>query len=118
MAKSLIVVESPTKVKTIKKFLGKDFNVVASVGHIKDLPKKTLGIDLEKDFEPTYVNIDTKKKTIDELKKAAKNAEIIYLAPDPDREGEAIAWHISEVINTKDKNGFRSHCPSFDSRFQ
>jgi DNA topoisomerase-1 len=107
MAKSLIVVESPTKVKTIKKFLGKDFNVVASVGHIKDLPKKTLGIDLEKDFEPTYVNIDTKKKTIDELKKAAKNAEIIYLAPDPDREGEAIAWHISEVINTKDKNVYR-----------
>jgi DNA topoisomerase-1 len=107
MAKSLIVVESPTKVKTIKKFLGKDFNVVASVGHIKDLPKKSLGIDLEKDFEPTYVNIDTKKKTIDELKKAAKNAEIIYLAPDPDREGEAIAWHISEVINTKDKNVYR-----------
>jgi DNA topoisomerase I len=107
MAKSLIVVESPTKVKTIKKFLGKDFNVVASVGHIKDLPKKTLGIDLEKDFEPTYVNIDTKKKTIDELKKAAKNAENIYLAPDPDREGEAIAWHISEVINTKNKNVYR-----------
>src|SRR5664280_671413 len=107
MAKSLIVVESPTKVKTIKKFLGNDFNVVASVGHIKDLPKSTLGIDLEKDFEPTYVNIDAKKKTIDELKKAAKNAENIYLAPDPDREGEAIAWHISEVINTKNKNVYR-----------
>ena len=103
MSHSLVVVESPTKVKTIKKFLGKDFNVVASVGHIKDLPKKTLGIDLEKDFEPTYVNIDSKKKTIDELKKAAQNAENIYLAPDPDREGEAIAWHISEVINTKNK---------------
>jgi DNA topoisomerase-1 len=107
MAKSLIVVESPTKVKTIKKFLGNDFNVVASVGHIKDLPKSTLGIDLEKDFEPTYVNIDAKKKTIDELRKAAKNAENIYLAPDPDREGEAIAWHISEVINTKNKNVYR-----------
>ena len=86
MAHSLIVVESPTKVKTIKKFLGKDFNVVASMGHVKDLPKSTLGIDLAKDFEPTYNVIDTKKKTIDELKKAAKTAETIYLAPDPDRE--------------------------------
>ncbi len=107
MANSLVVVESPTKVKTIKKFLGKDFNVVASMGHIKDLPKSTLGIDLDKDFAPTYKNIDAKKKTIDELKKAAKNAENIYLAPDPDREGEAIAWHISEVINTKNKNIYR-----------
>ncbi|MGV8056568.1 MAG: type I DNA topoisomerase [Smithellaceae bacterium] len=107
MANSLVVVESPTKVKTIKKFLGKDFNVVASMGHIKDLPKSTLGIDLEKDFEPTYKNIDAKKKTIDELKRAARNAENIYLAPDPDREGEAIAWHISEVINTKNKNIYR-----------
>ncbi|MDD4356488.1 MAG: type I DNA topoisomerase [Smithellaceae bacterium] len=101
MSNSLIVVESPTKVKTIKKFLGKDFNVVASMGHIKDLPKKTLGIDLEKDFEPTYHVIDSKKKMIDELKKAAKTAENIYLAPDPDREGEAIAWHIADVIGAK-----------------
>lgn len=107
MANSLIVVESPTKVKTIKKFLGKEFNVVASMGHIKDLPKSTLGIDLEHDFEPTYKNIDAKKKTIDELKKAAKGVENIYLAPDPDREGEAIAWHISEVINKKNKNIYR-----------
>lgn len=107
MANSLIVVESPTKVKTIKKFLGKDFNVVASMGHIKDLPKSTLGIDLEHDFEPTYKNIESKKKTIDELKKASKGAENIYLAPDPDREGEAIAWHISEVINKKNKNIYR-----------
>jgi len=101
------VVESPTKVKTIKKFLGADFNVVASMGHIKDLPKKELGIDLARDFEPTYINIDAKKKTIDELKKAAKVARNIYLAPDPDREGEAIAWHIAEVINTKNKNVYR-----------
>jgi DNA topoisomerase-1 len=108
MSNSLIVVESPTKVKTIKKFLGKDFNVVASMGHIKDLPKKTLGIDLEKDFEPTYHVIDSKKKTIDELKKAAKTAENIYLAPDPDREGEAIAWHIADVIGAKkNKNIYR-----------
>ncbi len=101
MSNSLIVVESPTKVKTIKKFLGKDFNVVASMGHIKDLPKSSLGIDLKNNFEPTYNPIDTKKKTIDELKKAAKSAENIYLAPDPDREGEAIAWHIAEVIGAK-----------------
>ena len=99
MANSLIVVESPTKVKTIKKFLGSGFNVVASMGHIKDLPKSTLGIDLEKDFEPTYNVIEAKKKTIDELKKAAKSADTIYLAPDPDREGEAIAWHIADIIN-------------------
>jgi DNA topoisomerase-1 len=107
MAKSLIVVESPTKVKTIKKFLGSGFDVVASMGHIKDLPKSTLGIDLEKNFEPTYSVIEAKKKTIDELKKAAKNVENIYLAPDPDREGEAIAWHISEVVNAKNKNIYR-----------
>ena len=107
MAKSLVVVESPTKVKTIKKFLGSDFDVVASMGHIKDLPKSNLGIDLEKDFEPTYSVIEAKKKTIDELKKAAKNVENIYLAPDPDREGEAIAWHISEVVNAKNKNIYR-----------
>ena len=107
MANSLIVVESPTKVKTIKKFLGADFNAVASMGHIKDLPKSTLGIDLEKNFEPTYSVIEAKKKTIDELKKAANNVENIYLAPDPDREGEAIAWHIAEVVNAKNKNIYR-----------
>jgi len=107
MASSLVVVESPTKVKTIKKFLGNDFNVVASMGHIKDLPKSVLGIDLENNFEPTYKAIETKKKTIDELKKAAKSAENIYLAPDPDREGEAIAWHISEVVDVKNKNVYR-----------
>jgi len=107
MASSLVIVESPTKVKTIKKFLGADFNAVASMGHIKDLPKSALGIDLEKDFEPTYKVIETKKKTIDDLKKAAKSAENIYLAPDPDREGEAIAWHIAEVINAKNKNVYR-----------
>lgn len=107
MANSLIVVESPTKVKTIKKFLGSGFNVVASMGHIKDLPKSKLGIDLEKDFEPTYNIIEAKKKTIDELKKAAKKAENIYLAPDPDREGEAIAWHIAEVVEAKNKKIYR-----------
>src|SRR5664280_1105136 len=107
MAKSLVVVESPTKVKTIKKFLGSGFDVVASMGHIKDLPKSTLGIDLENNFEPNYNPIETKKKIIDDLKKAAKNAENIYLAPDPDREGEAIALHIAEVVSTKNKNIYR-----------
>jgi DNA topoisomerase-1 len=107
MANSLIIVESPTKVKTIKKFLGTDFNAVASMGHIKDLPKSKLGIDIEKDFEPTYHLIESKKKTVDELKKAAQKAQNIYLAPDPDREGEAIAWHIAEVIGAKGKNIYR-----------
>jgi len=107
MANSLIIVESPTKVKTIKKFLGGDFNAVASMGHIKDLPKSKLGIDIEKDFEPTYHLIESKKKTVDELKKAAQKVQNIYLAPDPDREGEAIAWHIAEVIGTEDKNIYR-----------
>jgi DNA topoisomerase-1 len=107
MAKSLVIVESPTKVKTIKKFLGADFNAVASMGHIKDLPKSKLGIDLENNFEPTYNVIETKKKTIDDLKKAAKNAENIYLAPDPDREGEAIAWHLLEAAEIEPKLSHR-----------
>ncbi|MEN6466219.1 MAG: type I DNA topoisomerase [Syntrophaceae bacterium] len=104
MPNSLIIVESPTKVKTIKKYIGPDFDVRASVGHIKDLPKSSLGINIEGDFEPTYVVIENKKKVISDLKKAAKAVENIYLAPDPDREGEAIAWHIAEEIGSKGKN--------------
>ncbi|MFH1081007.1 MAG: type I DNA topoisomerase [Pseudomonadota bacterium] len=103
MSQSLIIVESPTKVKTIKKYLGPDFDVRASMGHVKDLPKSTLGIDLQNNFDPTYQVIETKKKVIAELKKAAKNAQNIYLAPDPDREGEAIAWHIADEIAAKGK---------------
>jgi DNA topoisomerase I len=95
---SLIIVESPTKVKTIHKYLGADYDVRASVGHVKDLPKNNLGIDPQKGFEPTYVVMETKKKVIAELKKAAAKADQILLAPDPDREGEAIAWHIAEEI--------------------
>ena len=91
MPQSLIIVESPTKVKTIKKYLGPGFDVRASMGHVKDLPKSKLGIDMQNNFEPTYQVIETKKKIIAELKKAAKKADHIYLAPDPDREGEAIA---------------------------
>lgn len=107
MANSLIIVESPTKVKTIKKYLGSDFDVEASVGHIKDLPKSRLGIDIENSFEPTYKVIDAKKNVISDLKRAAKKADNIYLAPDPDREGEAIAWHISQEIDTNKKNVYR-----------
>ena len=107
MPNTLIIVESPTKVKTIKKYLGSDFDVRASVGHVKDLPKKTLGIDVEGGFEPTYDVIEKKKKVVSELKKAAKNVDNIYLAPDPDREGEAIAWHIAEEIGTKEKSIYR-----------
>ena len=95
---SLIIVESPTKVKTISKYLGPEYEVRASVGHVKDLPKSTLGIDPEKGFEPTYQVMESKKKVVAELKKAAAKADQILLAPDPDREGEAIAWHIAEEI--------------------
>ena len=95
---ALIVVESPAKVRTIGKYLGKEYEVRASVGHVKDLPKNKLGIDTENGFEPTYVVMDAKKKVIADLKKAASRAQQILLAPDPDREGEAIAWHIAEEI--------------------
>ncbi len=98
MGKKLIIVESPAKIKTLKKFLGKDFVFESSVGHIRDLPKKDFGIDFEHNYEPTYENLPDKKEVIQKLKKAAKDAEIIYLAPDPDREGEAIAWHILSVL--------------------
>ncbi len=98
---SLIIVESPAKVKTIGKYLGKEFEVRASVGHVKDLPKNKLGIDPEKGFEPTYEVMDAKKKVIAELKKATSRADQILLATDPDREGEAIAWHIADEIGKK-----------------
>jgi DNA topoisomerase-1 len=105
--KSLVIVESPAKAKTISKILGKDFDVKASVGHVKDLPQKEMGIDIEHDFEPKFIVIPGKEKVIRELRKASKEAEQIYLAPDPDREGEAIAWHIAEAINGKAKNVYR-----------
>ena len=96
--KPLIIVESPTKVKTLQKFLGSQYICESSVGHIRDLPKKGMGIDIENHFEPTYEIMPDKKDVIQKLKKAAKNASIVYLAPDPDREGEAIAWHIQHVL--------------------
>jgi DNA topoisomerase-1 len=98
---ALVIVESPAKAKTINKILGKEFTVKASVGHVKDLPAKNLGVDVEKNFEPQYVIIPGKEKIIRELKKASKEADTIFLAPDPDREGEAIAWHIASEISDK-----------------
>ncbi|MGL4208376.1 MAG: DNA topoisomerase, partial [Candidatus Adiutrix sp.] len=98
MSKSLLIVESPAKAKTIGKYLGPDFEVRASIGHIIDLPKSNLGVDVKSGFTPEYVVIDGKQKVINDLKKAAKGKETIYLGPDPDREGEAIAWHISQAL--------------------
>lgn len=104
MTDKLIIVESPAKANTIKKFLGGSTKVVASMGHIRDLPKSKLGVDVEKDFEPEYINIRGKGDLIKELKKDAKDAKIIYLASDPDREGEAIAWHLAKILeDDKDK---------------
>lgn len=107
MSKSLLIVESPTKAKTLGRYLGKKFVVKASVGHVKDLPKNKLGIDLEKDFHPEYQIIRGKKKIINELHEAASNADAVYLGPDPDREGEAIAWHIAEEIRDADRPIYR-----------
>ena len=105
--KSLVIVESPAKAKTISKILGKDFTVKASVGHVKDLPVKEMGIDIENDFTPSYMVIPGKEAVIRDLKKAAKEADTVYLAPDPDREGEAIAWHMAEEIKGKAKKVYR-----------
>ncbi|MBI5586601.1 MAG: type I DNA topoisomerase [Deltaproteobacteria bacterium] len=107
MEKSLLIVESPTKVRTIKKYLGPEFEVKASLGHIKDLPPNLLGVDIEQAFKPEFQIISGKNKVLKELKQAARKASHIYLAPDPDREGEAIAWHIAEELSDKDKSFHR-----------
>ena len=104
MAKNLVIVESPTKVKTIKKFLGKNYEVVASQGHVRDLPKSSLGIDVDNDFEPRYITIRGKGNLLSSLRKEVKKADHIYLATDPDREGEAISWHLLEALNLKGKD--------------
>ena len=98
MSTSLVIVESPAKAKTIENFLGKGYIVKSSIGHIRDMPKKDMGIDLENNFQPTYVVSNDKKKVVAELRKLAKNASTIYLATDEDREGEAIAWHLLESL--------------------
>lgn len=96
--KSLVIVESPTKIKTLRKFLGPDFEFESSMGHIRDLPEREFGIDIENDFEPKYTSLAEKGEVISKLKKAAKACDTVYLSPDPDREGEAIAWHIAQIL--------------------
>jgi len=103
MIQNLVIVESPAKAKTIEKFLGKDFTVKSSFGHIRDLAKKNLGIDVDKGFKPEYIINDDKKKVVDDLKKSSSEAETVWLASDEDREGEAIAWHLSEVLKLDKK---------------
>lgn len=98
MAKALIIVESPAKIKTLKKFLGPNYIFESSIGHIRDLPEKEFGIDVDHDFEPKYVIMPDKEKVIANLRKAAKSVDTVYLSPDPDREGEAIAWHITQIL--------------------
>ena len=107
MAKYLVIVESPAKVKTIKKFLGKNYEVVASNGHVRDLPKSTLGIDVENDFEPKYITIRGKGDVLAKLRKEVKKADKVYLATDPDREGEAISWHLSKALKLEGKQVHR-----------
>ncbi len=101
MAKSLVVVESPTKMKTISKYLGKGYSIKATYGHIKDLPKSTMGVDIEKGFKPNFQILKDKAKVVEELKKAGIDADIVYIGSDPDREGEAIAFHVAEVLGKK-----------------
>ena len=107
MARYLVIVESPAKVKTIKKFLGKNYVVTASNGHVRDLPKSQMGIDVEHDFEPKYITIRGKGELLAGLRKEVKKADRIYLATDPDREGEAISWHLSKALNLEDKKTSR-----------
>jgi len=107
VSKPLVVVESPTKVRTIKKYFGSDYKVAATVGHIKDLPSKEMGIDVEDGFKPKYQYIPGKQKIVKSLKQAAGDAHDVYLAPDPDREGEAIAWHTADVLKKKGRNFYR-----------
>lgn len=107
MAKYLVIVESPAKVKTIKKFLGKNYEVTASNGHVRDLPKSQLGIDVEHDFEPKYITIRGKGDILAKLRKEVKKADKIYLATDPDREGEAISWHLTKALKLEGKNVYR-----------
>ena len=104
--KKLVIVESPTKAKTIGRHLGRNYQVIASKGHIRDLPKSQMGVDIENDYQPKYISIRGKGPTIKELKSAAKKSSYVYLASDPDREGEAIAWHVAHALDldTSEKN--------------
>ena len=103
VAKSLVIVESPAKAKTINKFLGRNYTVKASMGHVRDLPVKSLAVDVEKDFAAKYEVVKGREKILAELKKAAKTSDAIYLAADPDREGEAICWHLAHELKAAKK---------------
>ena len=103
-AETLVIVESPSKAKTINKYLGKDYIISSSVGHIIDLPKSRLAIDIENGFKPEYITIRGKSKILSDLKKQAANVSTVLLATDPDREGEAISWHLSNVLSSKNSN--------------
>ena len=107
MAKYLVIVESPAKVKTIKKFLGANYEVMASNGHVRDFPKSQFGIDVDHDYEPKYITIRGKGEILAKLRKEAKKADKVYLATDPDREGEAISWHLSKALGLEDKKMYR-----------
>ena len=107
MSKALVVVESPAKAKTINKYLGSGYKVIASMGHVRDLPKSKLGVDIEEGFEPTYEVIASRKAVLKELKAAAKGADEIFIATDPDREGEAIGWHLAEELGSGSKKKIR-----------
>ena len=104
---TLVIVESPAKARTLKRYLGDGYVVKASVGHVRDLPKRELGVDVEKGFEPTYVTIHGKGKVLKELKDASKGVDAVLLATDPDREGEAIAYHVAEQLGYPARNGER-----------
>ena len=99
VGKKLVIVESPAKAKTIGKFLGRGFAVKASMGHVRDLPRSQMGVDIDQGFTPKYITVRGQGKTLQELRKAVKSADRVYLATDPDREGEAISWHLAEVLN-------------------
>ena len=103
MAKNLVIVESPAKAKTIKKYLGKNYEVIASEGHVRDLPKSDMGVDVENDFEPHYITIRGKGELLKNLRKAASKADLVYLATDPDREGEAISYHLAIALKLPEK---------------
>ena len=104
---NLVIVESPAKAKTIKQYLGKNYSVIASMGHVRDLPKSQMGIDFENNFEPKYITIRGKGDLITKLKKEAKSASKVYLATDPDREGEAISWHLAQLLNIPENSKCR-----------
>ena len=100
----LVIVESPAKAKTIEKYLGGEYKVIASMGHLRDLPRSTIGVDIANDFTPEYIPVKGRESIISELKKNAKSANTVYLATDPDREGEAISWHLKELLEIPEVN--------------